>query len=64
MTPQIELSIEEPRPTRWQKVATWLANFEEAMNCDPHAYTNATISRLTEGLTQLESRVDELEQSS
>ena len=64
MTGQIELAVEEQNPTRWQKIATWLTNFEEAMNYDPQAHANARIWYLSEGLERLESRVNELERSS
>ena len=63
MTAQIEFSIGKQKPTNWQRFAAWLSNFEEAMNYDPHVQANAAISELSEGLTRLESRVNELEQS-
>ncbi len=64
MTGQIELAVEEQNPTRWQKIATWLTNFEEAINYDPQAHANARIKYLSERLERLESRVNELERSS
>ena len=64
MTGQIELAVEEQSPTRWQKIATWLTNCEEAMNYGPQAHANARIRYLSEGLERLESRVNELERSS
>ena len=63
MTEQTGFAIETQNPTRWQKVVAWLSAFEEAMNYDPQANTDATIGKLRQGVARLESRVIELERS-
>ncbi len=61
MTGQIETPIAEQNPSRWQKLLARLTAFEQAMNYDPRAHTDATIRHLRQEVARLETRVAELE---
>ncbi len=61
MTVQSETAFAEQNPSRWQKLMTRLAAFEQAMTYDPHEHTDAIVSHLWHKVEKLETRVNELE---
>ena len=61
MTVQNESAYTEQNPSRWQKLMTQLATFEQAMTYNPHEHTDANVSHLWRKVGILETRVNELE---
>ncbi len=56
-------STTEQIASRWQKLLAWLAAFEGAINYDPQADINATITQLRKVVARLETRMTEMEGS-
>ena len=50
-----------PMRLRWQKLLAWLAAFEGAINYDPQADIDATITQLRKVVARLETRMTEME---
>ena len=62
MTVLIESAMVGQKPTRWQKLRTWLTAIDEVMNYDPQEYNYGAIRQLREAVAKLESRITELEE--
>ena len=54
-------STTEQIASRWQKLLAWLAAFEGAINYDPQADIDATITQLRKVVARLETRMTEME---
>ena len=61
MTTQIESDYVEQNSSRWQKVRAWLTAIDEAIAYDPYEQADATIRQLRESVSQLETKVADLE---
>ena len=61
MTTQIESVYVEQNASRWQKVRAWLTAIDEAIAYDPQEEADATIRQLRKSVSQLETKVANLE---
>ena len=61
MTHQTITANATKRPTRIEKLWTWLKAFEDGLNYDPQVQTYESYSRLNQQIVQLQTRVKELE---
>ncbi len=56
-----EIAFAERNPSRWHRLMTRLATFEQATTFNPHDLTDANDSHLWHKVEKLETRVNELE---
>jgi len=61
MTTQIESDYVEQNASRWQKVRAWLTAIDAAIAYDPQEEANATIRQLRKSISQLETKVADIE---
>ena len=61
MTMQIETAHAAENTSGWQRLWMWLADFAQAMEFDPHEYTDARIEHLKNEFIQLNARLDAAE---
>ena len=63
MTVQIETTNVEQNPTLGRKLRTWLTAIDQAIAYDPREHADTVIRQLWKKVEQLETRVNELEES-